>query len=759
MAGVFSAVASGCGSRPSSEELACRDASTAARWQDAAAICTHAAGTPDRLEMVVLAARALVRIGKTSEAMAMAERGFGTAVDGTARQIVGIQRIQDDRDDEAQTLLVEALRMHRAAGDHLESTRDAYWLAGSFLHQRRLAEAIDAANTSVLEAQLAGERRYEGYAYRAQADVLTAIGDADAARSALVEAGAILSAWPQDIPWVLLKHGMLVLQLDDVSGAVSLLTKALEAAERAGLATVVDAAKLNLARAEHALGHLDAAQRYLDALNAQTRATPTAGYVAGLVAASRGDRPAAKRLLADAAASALNDDYAADIAYEQGVLAEHDGNVADARGFYRAAIGVIEDMRVRTATLELRPWMLARRRAPYEALFVLLATQHENAEALEVAERLHARAWLDVVVAAAVPRDRLSLQTMAAAAPLSTDQLLAAASDREILIYVNARGALWRVHIDSERVGSQVTGRHTFDIAQLPDEVGPRLAAWRDHFDDLALAQRLGDLLIPDDLLPSTRPLYLVASDGLAQVPFAALRRSQRAVRPVSPPSAVQDSQYLVADRPLVRLPGLAALRCRSPRPGFGPPVLLADSRDNLPCARQEVAHAARIVQGRAYLGRDATVGQAASARNARLFHAAVHAVVGPTGGALDLADGRLGTAEIITRGIQPRVAVLAGCATGVSNDNEGWGALPSAFLAAGTQTVVATLRPVEDSDAALVMRGFYEAGGAEHPVVALASAQRDLAAGHAPHVWAWFAAWGHAEPDDCRSGSPQAAP
>jgi CHAT domain-containing protein len=141
------------------------------------------------------------------------------------------------------------------------------------------------------------------------------------------------------------------------------------------------------------------------------------------------------------------------------------------------------------------------------------------------------------------------------------------------------------------------------------------------------------------------------------------------------------------------------------------------------------------------------------------LLHAAVHADLGGRGGALELFDGRLTAADIIARGIAPEVAVLTGCSTGVSNDAEGWNALSSALLAAGTKTVVATLRPVVDREAAAVIRAFYDADGDDHPAVALARAQRARARHVAPHSWAWFAVWGHAEPRECRNDAPTGVP
>ena len=711
-------------------ERSCREASNAERWQDAAIDCPHAAARLKDPSSIVFAARALQHVGRVRESLATAERGFGTSADATARQIAGSQREQ--LGDRAQALLLynEALAMHRVMGEHLEAARDSYLLAGALLRQRSLAEAMDATSVSLREAQLADNPRSEGYAYRAQGDVLAAIGDAPAARNAFARAGSILGAWPQDVPWVLLKHGEFVLELGDTHAAVDILTNALDTAMRAGLERAVVAARLNLARAEHALGHLAAAQRHLDDLGPQMQADPIVGYVAGLIAADRGELAVAKQLLATAAKDPPDDDYAADITYQQGVLAEREGDLDAARKFYRSSIGFVEAIRARTTAREMRPWMLARRRAPYEALFVLAAAAHRDAEALETAELLHARTWLDGLVAPAADRTRPSGRSTTSAAPLSTAEILAAIGDREIVIYVAVRDVLWRIHVE---------GRKIVDVVRLPETIVPLLASWRDHPDDPAIADKLGPLLIPADLATSQRVLYLVAPDHLAQVPFAALRRSQR---------------YLIVDRPLVRLPGAAAASCRPRDQWLSEPVVVADSHGNLPHARDEAEHAAAAVHGHAHVGADATIAQVTSARHARLFHASVHALVEGAGGALDMADGRLTAEDIITKNIDPQVAVLAGCATGVSNDNEGWDALPSAFLVAGTRTVVATLRPVNDSDAALVIKPFYDEHGDEHPATSLAKVQRQLAAKVPPHVWASFAVWGDAEPGACREES-----
>jgi hypothetical protein len=444
-------------------------------------------------------------------------------------------------------------------------------------------------------------------------------------------------------------------------------------------------------------------------------------------------------------ANTLKDDHAWGIAYRLGVIAGAANDLSAAEQYYRSSIDVVEQIRARTMMLEMRPRVLATRRKPYEALFVLLASEHRNAAALAVAEQLHARTWLDALTTTIDPHNRPSRRTPPpAAAPLSVDALLSAIGAREVLVYVEAGGDLWRIHVDGKQI---IDGSPLVEVVEL-SSVEPLLAAWQKHPGESDTAEQLGELLIPSDLAVSARPLYLVVDDRLAELPFPALRRSHR---------------YLIDDRPLVRLPGLAALGCRVHDATMGAAVLMGDSRADLPQARLEVKRLADVIGGQLFVGAEATADALAHASHAELLHLAVHAKLDVRGGVLELADERITAADIVARGIGPRVAVLAGCASGASTDAEGWGSLASAFLVAGSQTVVATLHSVADSDAATVMRAFYDADGAHHPAAALAEAQRILA--HDPdrlavhNTWAEFAVWGNAEPDECADVLPRAIP
>src|SRR4029079_3837820 len=114
-----------------------------------------------------------------------------------------------------------------------------------------------------------------------------------------------------------------------------------------------------------------------------------------------------------------------------------------AESFYSTAIEIIEQLRRTADVVELRPWVLARRTLPYDELLALLIDLGRGVDALAVAESLHARTWLDVVLARgtgdAVPavqalsaariRKRLSADPTPALKPPT---LMALVGDREV---------------------------------------------------------------------------------------------------------------------------------------------------------------------------------------------------------------------------------------------------------------------------------------------------------------------------------------
>lgn len=722
----------------------CADAFAAQRWLDASNACARDADRTGDSASGVRAASAMVHLGHHDEALASAQRWFGSNDDATARQIAG--EIYDNRDNpvRAIALLEVALAEHLGRADHVEAARDAGYLALAYMHAGLLGDAIHAAEVGVRESDLTSQDdaniRLRGRARLKLGKIMTEIGDFASARAMLWGAQQTLARWPTDQAWVFLQLGMLVQAEGNQEAAAFQFERALELASQAGVAPVVTAARLNLAYSWCEVGRPEKAELEMAKLDEETRNYPTALLVAGMIAAQRGQRERAEQLFARAANGAPTDDYRMDIALRRGRLAERFSDLAAAEQHYQEAIGFVEKLRKDTDSLGLRPLVLARRREPYRRLLSLLLQQGRRFDALVATEHLHARTWLDALVGHAGPSPGRTPASSAtslgrrlhidAAGPPSPDELLTLLRGHEILMFSETESELWRFHL----LNGVIAG-----LDPLPDNARSLFERWRKAPDDQTLAAQLGDLLIPPAARASSpRPLYIIADEALGTLPFAALRVNGR---------------FLVEDRAIARLPGIVALRCRGHVTPQRPGVFLGDSRDDLASARQETLALARSLGGAAFVGQEATVERLEASRKATLLHLAVHANVDPSGARLLFANARQVTAtDIMEHEIGPRVAVLAGCATAVGRDPEGWGALSSAFLAAGSRSVVGTLRPVADSDARELMEQFYQHDGVRQPAFALAAAQRELLATHPPSVWGAFVVYGSADAAECES-------
>jgi CHAT domain-containing protein len=72
------------------------------------------------------------------------------------------------------------------------------------------------------------------------------------------------------------------------------------------------------------------------------------------------------------------------------------------------------------------------------------------------------------------------------------------------------------------------------------------------------------------------------------------------------------------------------------------------------------------------------------------------------------------------------------------------WGSLAAAFLAAGSEQVLAALWSIEDETGRRFVLRFYDEGGVDDPAAALARTQRAwIAAGEPPSSWAPFVLFG----------------
>jgi cellulose synthase operon protein C len=179
--------------------------------------------------------------------------------------------------------------------------------------------------------------------------------------------------------------------------------------------------------------------------------------------------------------------------------------------------------------------------------------------------------------------------------------------------------------------------------------------------------------------------------------------------------------------------------------------LVVGDPRSDLSGAQAEAEGVVAALE-RAKKWKVATIrGEAATRRavldgiaEARLFHYAGHGEVGGRAGwesGLPLAQSqRLAVADLFTLPRVPEIAVLSGCETARDGDRSalpGLG-LAQAFLAAGSRTVVAASRPIQDEAAVHLSRALYE-GGEQDLAQGLKRAQLSLRRTHPKADWAAF--------------------
>ncbi len=676
--------------------------------------------------------------GNKDEALALAGALAHTEYAADAVYLTGYMHIRNASDDAelaaGRELLWQALFAYQGLGRHAGAASAAGFLSRVPRPSARFADALYAAEVAVMEATRSGDARIAGAAETALAEVYDRIGLTEDARESFFHAEQWLISSPDRLAFAYLKHGLFLLDLGtdpDLRAALRYLEAADEqlalvaAAGGEPAADVRFAVHLNRADALAQLGDLDAAARALAVAPTSDGERRKLELVEGYVAARRGDLLAATAKFAAADDDGeLELDYRWRVALEIAEIHHRAGRLPEAERALRDAIAVVEELRQDAGGVEIRPWVLARRSRPYLDLLGLLVEQGRGLDALTVAESLHARAWLDVVLGdrtgGMLTADEVLLGARVrdrnpAEPALAGQALLDRVGDREALVFISQGDHTWRAHVRAREV--------TF--ASLSPADLAAVAGFRDHPGDAAIAERAAAALLPASVVASDRPLYIVAGGPLADVPFAALRRGGR---------------YLIEDRSVARLPGLAALACR-PGTWTDRRVFVGDSRGDLPLAAAEVR---RLAGANAQVGAAATLAVVSGARDAALLHAAVHGRATAAGGAIDLADGPFTAAAVLDARIAPRVVILTGCATATSPDAEAWGGFPSAFLAAGSRHVVATLRSVTDADAAAFARLYYDQLDSLDPIARLAAAQRAAARDpHAPAAWSTFAVWG----------------
>lgn len=738
-----------------SEVQRCLDLNAKEQYEQAAQLCAaaFAAGNDPR------AAEALVRakysLGQQDEVLAWAQRleksGKATPAVWGMAAAVHQERGEIEKAERANR---RDLELSRAAGDHARASAVLYRLFYlSWGQSNRFRDTFLLARDALQEATAAQDRRLQAKSAQALYTVLYEIGDTEGARRALEASETALDEQDHAGRARFLNNLGTVLAAE---GRPALARRNFEQALELGAGLEEEffrGVHLNLTEVNLDLGEIERAAYYLEEAWGHAEADqplPASFYCyRARVALARGKLAEAARSLAAGLKAEPEPEWAWQLEYQQGRLAEAQGDFDGAEAAYRRSIAIVEEMRRSLVFDELKSWLLDEKRQPFEALFRLQARSGRSMEALATAERAQARTFLDAflhassgtVTAPGKPWSNVSLQRIeglesllpamsespvAALQPI--DRVLAALSGRHGLVYFEAGDDLWLITVGDGRI----------DLRALAPAKEIRRLAGRFLADpeEGQTARLLGKALLPEGSLPEKgQTLHVVADGLLGNLPLAALRHEGR---------------YLVEDYPIVFVPSLSALTALEgpAEKTFRPPLVLADPLGNLPAAAAEGLQVAKLLGGTPLTGAQAVSGNLERASGARALHLAMHTGLGPSGAWLGLADRQVTASEIVTGRIGPRLVVLASCSSGVRPGRQMWGSLGAAFLAAGSRAVLASLWSIEDEPARSLVLDFYRLGGASDPSGALARAQRvAIRQGVSPKHWAPFLLFGSGRP------------
>gem|GEM_PF-4560715 len=420
-------------------------------------------------------------------------------------------------------------------------------------------------------------------------------------------------------------------------------------------------------------------------------------------------------------------------------LAQRDlGRIEGAESSLLEGIELLDELRDTLDFNQLKAASASRRREAYEVLADLYVRSGRSFEAMQVIARSKSAAVFDAQlnagsgsVTVSSPADVIDRFGNRAffAAPLTKSRSTGERSKARLDGFADPRSAVFTylvledstllVALHSDRVSSRVLeiGRDELELEVLRFLENPN--------ETLALG-RLGELLVPPELLQEVDTLIVVPDGALTRLPFSALRL---------------DDRFLIESVDVSYLPSLASTPFGAERKTGGRRIVLGDPQENLPYARDEAKTVSQIVGGELYLGVHATGQRVLEADRPDLLHIASHASFQPGGSSIRLAGGPLYSEEVVAAGVAPRLTVLTNCVSASGTSANVWGSLAGAFFVSGSESVVAALWSIEDAAAKRFSESFYlEHQGLSAPLQAVAETQRALIRQHTPiSEWAAY--------------------
>ncbi len=704
-------------------EAKCERLSLAREPKAALAACTGAFERTATPAAAAWIAMANVQLRQVDEALAWADRPEVRELP-RARRVRGyLLMVKGEREAglaEYERGLADAL----ASGDVGEAGRMAHALAGLHWSAGRYSAAFDSAELAEARAREAGDGATVAFALLAKADIFRHLGDAQRAEAAYAEAVAASEPWPSPNAFALLKQGMFLKERGMYGQARAPLERALALAEQTENGWVLAPATNYVAQLRLREGDVPGARTLLERASVTVREHVDGVLAAGMIARAEGRHRQALADIERAEPLMRTPSEKLDIAMDRAELHLELGEEAAAVAAWREAMETAEALS--GAEPVHQGWVVARRRAPFDRLFVHLVERGRHAEAWEVLVRYtRAEALSQVAEDEDVPlRERLeAAERMKAAWKAS-----AVATGREVAVPRRLPGgALLVVHEVAERffVGVEDGAGVRFSEVGPAADSARAVHAFRGDPSDGAAAAALGEALWRSaGLEASDEPLLVAPTGRLRGLAFGALRAEGR---------------YWAELRPVARLAHLDAGE-REARRWSAEARVVGDPEGDLPSAREEALWVAERLGTTAAVGSAATCERVLGTKDVSVLHLASHAEVGLGGVKLRLAKCAVSSPEVLAREPRARLVVLASCASTMGREAAGSDSLATAFLRAGSEAVLATTRSVPDAAAGRMVRAFYRHGGADDPVRALARAQAELAPDLPVSVWSAFA-------------------
>lgn len=632
----------------------------------------------------------------------------------------------------------EALAWAEARGQESDAYAAAAALVTGLWSESDFDAALTFAEKAHAHALASGQPELVVKSLIALGSVYHGAGDRERALEAYEQASAALGpSQREQRADVLLRRGALLLGERQFALAEPLLEEGRALSAAIGATQDVAAAETNLADLALARRELAAASRHLaraaEAWHASGAGPVPPGILLNqaILARLRGDAGAAFATLGSVVAAAPEPEVMWLVEQELGQLAEAGGQLAEAERHYQRAIEIVEQMWSEIGPGALRAPFFEDRWQPYGSLFALRVRSGDAKAAFAAAVAAQGRMFLAEsleVASRQVRGDTLRsfgrlAATSSLAASRGASQIPEALRNHTVLNYFSDGERLHLLVIEGGRVRLTTVAVPLAELERLVDAFSSEPQA--------EAAGALGRLLVPAEVLPGAPRLYVVPAGPILHVPFAAL---------------MVEGQRLVHRYEVVYAPSAAALAVALANPrreATTSSVVLGDAGGELVHATAEGALVAQLTGARALLGAAASTQALRAAGEAELLHVAGHSGIGVDGGYLVLADAKVSAADLLKWRIRPRVVVLASCASAATNRRDMWGSLAVAFLAAGSEHVVATLHSVEDEVAAEFAAAFHRAGGARDPAAAVATAQRELARHRTVAQWSAFVAIG----------------